>query len=70
MLRWIANFFALAEASTAPAWSPEAHLPLTCAAKMTAGMPIGQQHSRLMMARIRLFGGGEPAGPPIGGGAP
>jgi hypothetical protein len=60
----MANFLALAADSIAPAWSPPFHLPLTCAAKTTAGMPIGQQHRRLMMARIRLLPGGGPAGGP------
>ena len=53
----MAQFNALREASCAPARSPAARLPSTCAANTMETMPSGrQQNSVLRMAHTRWLG--------------
>jgi hypothetical protein len=47
------NSLAFLEASIAPWMSPEATLPLTCAAKIIATMDRGQQQNNERMAGIK-----------------
>ena len=57
MIAQVANFFAYSAESCAPATSPWAHLLLTCAAKMIAGIPSGQQQKSDTIAITRLLAG-------------
>jgi hypothetical protein len=47
------NIFAFLEASSAPAVSPAATLPFTCAAKITPTTPRGKQQKSEMIAGTR-----------------
>nr|AAP70385.1 Uvs126 [uncultured bacterium] len=53
----MAHFFALSEESCAPARSPAASLPLTCAANTIDTMPKGRQQNNVdRMAHTRWLG--------------